>query len=81
MAVEVTVTMSVPSVEHAQVTRVIDIEDIPPIADRIRIVIGLVVMSPAQVVVGKQIKLHCQCLSRVSTANTAHHGGFTFSVN
>ncbi|MAC36076.1 MAG: hypothetical protein CME47_01190 [Halieaceae bacterium] len=53
-----TIAMGIPSVEHAQVPRIVDIKDGSPVAYRIREILLLLIMDPHQALVVKQIMFH-----------------------
>ena len=53
-----TITVGIPSVEHTQVSRIVDIKDSPPIAYWVWVFILLLIMDPHQVFVVKQIMFH-----------------------
>ena len=58
MAVKMTITVGIPTVERTHVSRIVDIKDGPPVAYRVGKIFFLLIMDPHQVFVVKQIMFH-----------------------
>ena len=64
MSVKMTIAMGIPSVEHTQVPRIVDIKDGSPVAYRVRKIFFLLIMDPHQAFVIKQIMFNRYCCFR-----------------